>query len=450
MLMPAIKSSPVLADDVDGVLSLYPSREDSTSLAFERTEFLDAFESSGTTMTAVRGAVTASTAYGLTEFFSASRTSEVTPQGAVYYRFNGAGPRLFREAPGYKIWAAPGFVRTRDGFTWYSMRLNSRRECSIWMSLCDSRLKVRRERKMIERVGWSYQCYRALRLSDGGIVMPIAYARSRDIYTGPWRVFVYHISPDGKAWRESNSQGYPGRGLMEPQPYLRKDGTVGIFCRTDRGHLAAMTYHPEESRLTDAQPSPFLAPSAGCGILNLPHGRVALAYVPGISLESSYPRKIVALAVTKDDFQSLEAVHVVATSKSLPGDEGPLSFVHQPRIEIRGKSILAYIEQVRSETDISTWRLSQVAGLETMDGACMISCENVPTALAELAELSTFLRGWATEEKMLTAGASVLGPATTKPAITLARDSLGGRARRRVAMPGPQRRWRLPTAFRSH
>lgn len=371
-----------------GALRLYPSREDSTSLAFRRSGLLHSFEASGTELTAIRGVVLAGTAYGLTEFFSASRSSEVTPRGAVYFRAPTTGTRLFREVPGYKIFPQPGFYGSGGKIWWLSTRLNKQIECSIWLTALTTHLRYLSERPILRLPNWSCQVYQLLRISDGSIVMPVAYARAKDIYVGPWRVFVMRSKDGGRTWSRSTSQGYPGRGLLEPRPWLRKDGSVGIFCRTDRGHIALLRYYPLRGNwLSTARSTVFRGASAGASVRNLPNGRVGLTYDPGVSFQSNYPRRFVALAVTKDDFASLEAVHVIATrpSLSLPTTE-ELPYIHQPRLEVYRSKPIIYLEEVHSAAVISSRRYSMVAPLAV--AGADIAAQNTPPAMRELAALS--------------------------------------------------------------
>jgi len=365
-------------------------KEDGTSKAFTRSNLLTSAEASQNPLTAIRGTVAIQTKYGLTEFFSGSNSSETTADGAVYVRAPGLSARKFREVAGYKIWPFPGFIKNGTGFIWFSLRRNASKDASVWMTTLDSNLKIQQEVKVAGYPGWDMQSSRVMRMADGSIVMPVTIVETKNIYIGPGRLRVYYSTNNGKSWTRTSIQSYAGRGLMESQPYLKKDGTVGIISRTNQGHLVESIYNPKNNSLFAAKAMSFLSPSAACNVINLPNGRVALAYVPGFSKTSgsNLPRKIITLVITKDDFQSLEAIHVLATAKSLGGD-GVTNYVHQPRLEFLGNKLTIYFEQVRSATNIVTWRLSQVAGLESTDGSLVISSNNIVNALKELTEMGT-------------------------------------------------------------
>lgn len=369
----------------DSALKLYPSTEEGTSAAFERSAFLSF--PGAVPATVISGAVILPTKFGLTEFFGASSSSETTAKGAVYFQAPGIPPVKFREVPGYRITPTPGFVQNGTGYIWFSTRLNSRKESSIWMSIVNANLKIVSEKRLMGIAGSTYQSYKVMRMTDGSIVMPVCYTLMSKIYSGPWRVRVYRSRDNGKTWSYSNARSYAGRGLLEPQPYQKPNGSIGIFARTDRGYLAKLTYNPKANYLSAALATPFLSPSAGASVINLPNGRVALAYVPGIPkiLGSNFPRAKIALAVSKDDFVTLEAVHILAVASSLGGD-GISNYVHQPRLEFYQNKLIVYFNQVQSSTAITTWRLTETEPLETTDNSLTIPTPLAP-ALRDLALL---------------------------------------------------------------
>jgi len=82
-------------------------------------------------------------------------------------------------------------------------------------------------------------------------------------------------------------------------------------------------------------------------------------------------------------------VHILTTAQLFGGTGINCPYVHQPRIEFYNNNVYVYFEEVRSATDISSWRLTQAASLELPDGSLAIPDVDLADALRELAVLGT-------------------------------------------------------------
>ena len=78
---------------------------------------------------------------------------------------------------------------------------------------------------------------RAVQLSTGRIITPIAYVPEHVTYTTSFRVFCAYSDDQGESWTRSPCElGLAKRGAMEPVVIERTDGSLFMLVRTQLGH----------------------------------------------------------------------------------------------------------------------------------------------------------------------------------------------------------------------
>ena len=132
---------------------------------------------------------------------------------------------------------------------------------------------------------------RALRLSDGRIVLPLAehtpFERESDAvphYSRARAVFFFS-SDDGLTWREgpesvSLSASRSWTGLQEPGVVERTNGVLWAHARTDLGRHYEFFSLNGGANWTDAAPSRFTGPCSPLCIKRMPDGRLFAVWNP--------------------------------------------------------------------------------------------------------------------------------------------------------------------------
>jgi len=96
---------------------------------------------------------------------------------------------------------------------------------------------------------------RAVQLSTGRIIAPIAYVPEHVAYTTSFRVFCGYSDDEGTTWERSRSElGLPLRGAMEPVVIERTDGSLFMLVRTQLGHQYSSTSVDGGESWTELQP----------------------------------------------------------------------------------------------------------------------------------------------------------------------------------------------------
>jgi hypothetical protein len=289
------------------------------------------------------------------EIFNASSSSESSNEGDVYIKRNSGSPLLFVSNSGVKTWVWAGFVDLTTKYTWINMRLDVSGVMRIYATDIDRTFTIlSNDRLLLEIASTNVQVYNFIKLQSGKIVIPIVYAAVSQVTTGPWYLDILTSDDDLVSVDRLNTPiTYTGRGLMEAHPVLLSTGEISILCRTNQGFLAKAIYNPVSNVLSSASLTDIVQSQSNHYVINLNDGSILLAWVTATpeSATSSYPRKIIVMAISSDDMTTWHSYHVLATSEAL-GDSmtSHTPYIHQPIVYEDGSNIVVYFERITTDT----------------------------------------------------------------------------------------------------
>ncbi len=287
------------------------------------------------------------------EIFSASASCEATYHGALYMKRNGSEPTLFMEYPGHKTWAWPGVMDLDTKYVFVTMRFDSLGKQRLFATDISRDFSIATNDRLIFEIdSTNVQCYNMLRIDDQ-IILPIVYAKSKQVSTGPWFLDILTTSDFENIERLNQPITYPTKGLMEAHPVLLSDNTVAILCRTNQKHLAKAIYDPLNRMLHPAISTQIAQPEAGSYAKNLSDNSILLSW-----LSSTRLRKILVMAISNDDMASWQSYHVIMSSAAMGHDiSTTFPYIHQPFIfEDYDGSLTCYFEEVISTSDINLYK----------------------------------------------------------------------------------------------
>lgn len=288
------------------------------------------------------------------ELFSACSTSELSYQGAVYMKRNGGKEQLFLNYSDHRTWTWPGVVDMGSKYVFVSMRIGNDKVQRLFATDVSRDFNtITNDRLLFEIENVNLQCYSMIQLEDGRFIMPIVYADSKQVASGPWLLDVLFTDDFSDVTRLNNPISYPGRGLMEAYPVSLSDGTIAILNRTNQGHLAKAIFNPITNILSDAYPTEIIQPSAGSYARNLKDKSILLSWLADLNM-----RKTLVMAISEDDMQTWQSFHVMMSGAAMGHNmTDPIPYIHQPYVyeDIDG-SIICYFEEVLSPSDINLYK----------------------------------------------------------------------------------------------
>jgi len=297
----------------------------------------------------------------LIELFSASSTPEYNNIGGVYFKRNNGASELFLNDDTVKTWIWPGVIDFGNKYTAVHMKLDYSGVMTLHGVDLDRNFATQTNNRLLFSLNsTNVQAYNFIILSSGRVVIPIVYAAINQVSSGPWYLDVLYSDDNLSTVNRLNSpKTISGRGLMEAQPVLLSSGNIAILCRTSLGYLAVATYNPNLNTLSGASLTDICQPQSGSYAKNLSNGDIMLVWntAEEESASSSYPRKIIAMAISSDDMATWHSYHVIGTSESVgDGMVHQSPYIHQPFVYEDNGTLIAYFERVVNSVTISLYK----------------------------------------------------------------------------------------------
>jgi len=176
---------------------------------------------------------------------------------------------------------------------------------------------------------------RVERLSDGRLIIPLAFHRGAFDSTGSGKYYFdsrgvgcWLISDDdGYTWHEAADTVYPpftgsDSGLQEGGVLEKEDGTLWGYFRTDRGYQYECFSHDGGERWTTPQPSRFSSPCSPMKMKRDEEGNIYAVWnpIPNYTGRKLYPaswgRTPLVYAVSKDDGKTWSEPLAIASEEN--------------------------------------------------------------------------------------------------------------------------------------
>ena len=147
---------------------------------------------------------------------------------------------------------------------------------------------------------------RAVQLSDGRIICPVARTEEAIAKGEVYRAVMYFSDDDGRTWSRGQGETFCGqRGAMEPGVIALRDGRLLQILRTQFGLIWHAYSSDRGNTWTEAKPWTVVTPEAPSTLVRLPdNGDLLLVYNPIAQMNGpshSGRRTPMAAAISRDD-----------------------------------------------------------------------------------------------------------------------------------------------------
>lgn len=155
----------------------------------------------------------------------------------------------------------------------------------------------------------------AIRLRDGGILLPVYYNRPRD-GKEHYVASVLRSGDGGQSWKRGGEMALDAnRGAMEPTIAELKDGRLYCLLRTKTGWLYEAWSPDAGETWTPPRQSPFSSPESIPILRRLQSGNLLLVWNNnGVSKGANVPRYPLSLAMSEDDGQTWPHRQMIQTT----------------------------------------------------------------------------------------------------------------------------------------
>ena len=191
---------------------------------------------------------------------------------------------------------------------------------------------------------------RAVQLSSGRIIAPIAYVPEHVDHSTSFRVFCAYSDDQGNTWSRSPGElGLPKRGAMEPAVIERRDGSLFMLVRTQLGHQYSSVSTDAGESWEELRPAVDLISSeAPACVKRIPSTGDLLVIWNRVFdplLEHVGPRTPLSSAISRDDGRSWTSIRNI--------EQDPQGAFAYTSIHFRGQEVLlTYYRSMKGNDDL--------------------------------------------------------------------------------------------------